>query len=321
MFLDRSTNIQRLISLLTRAYPDGMTSGEMAAELGVSSQTIRNLIEKLEHSGVHFYQEKQRYAIDPETIKQPLELSMAEAWMLYLAQRRLIRAQQNRFPVIRALINKLAPLIHHQLSEYIQAIETSLEQPDTFSILITGWQYRRVVRVSYRPLDGQPRQMNVAPWWFEPAVWSDSNYCIAGTGPNLDRPVTLKIDRVLQARLMDDTFPHQRIDELMQRIEASWGIWTSEHPQKVVLRFAARLYDRMHETVWHPTQEIKISPDGDIIWSAVVAEVQEMKPWIRGWGADVEVLEPSSLREEIITEIKKQLNMYQPDDDGQRSFF
>lgn len=321
MFLDRNNNIQKLISLLIHALPDGMTSGELATQLDVSSQTIRNYMAKLEEHGVRVYEEKQRYIIDPDSVNLPLELSMAEAWMLYLAQRRMIRAQQNRFPVVSALINKLTPLIHHQLAEYIQTEETPLEQPDTFSILIAGWQYRRIVRVNYRALDGQPRQMNIAPWWFEPAVWSDSNYCIAGTGAHLDHPITLKIDRVLQARLLDDTFPHQRIDELMPRIESSWGIWTGEHPQKVVLRFAARLYDRMHETVWHPTQEIKISSDGSILWSAVVAEVQEMKPWIRGWGADVEVLDPSTLRNEIIAEIKKQLHTYQSDDDAQRSFF
>ncbi len=321
MFLNQNNKIRKLITLLLQAYPDGMTSGELAAQLEVSTQTIRNYIDKLDEYGIRFYEEKQRYIIDPESVSQPLDLSMAETWMLYLAQRRMVRAQQDRFPVVHTLIRKLASLIHHDLAEYIHNPEIPREQANTFATLISGWQYHRTVRISYRPLDGQPRQMVIAPWWFEPAVWSDSNYCIAGTGSNLDHPVTLKIDRVLQARLLDDHFVQHNIKELMQRIEESWGIWTSDHPQRVVLRFAGRLHDRLHETFWHPTQEMKIDAQGRIIWSAIVAEVQEMKPWIRGWGADVEVLEPSSLREEVITEIKKLLHTYQSADDEQRSFF
>ncbi len=43
---------------------------------------------------------------------------------------------------------------------------------------------------------------------------------------------------------------------------------------------------------------------------AEVAEVQEMVPWIRGWGADVEVLVPVELRETLMGETKKMAEQY-----------
>ncbi len=45
-------------------------------------------------------------------------------------------------------------------------------------------------------------------------------------------------------------------------------------------------------------------------WSAEVAEPQEMLPWIRGWGADVEVIEPTELRDEMIREAKRLAKRY-----------
>jgi CRISPR-associated endonuclease/helicase Cas3 len=41
-----------------------------------------------------------------------------------------------------------------------------------------------------------------------------------------------------------------------------------------------------------------------------VAEPQEMLPWIRGWGADVEVLEPEELRETLMGEAKVMAELY-----------
>jgi CRISPR-associated endonuclease/helicase Cas3 len=41
-----------------------------------------------------------------------------------------------------------------------------------------------------------------------------------------------------------------------------------------------------------------------------VAEPQEMLPWIRGWGAEVEVLAPEGLRERLVHEVQRMARMY-----------
>ena len=67
---------------------------------------------------------------------------------------------------------------------------------------------------------------------------------------------------------------------------------------------------RLRESTWHPTQEITDLPEGGCEWSAQVAEPQEMVPWVRGWGADVEVLEPEELRETIKHEAQRLARVY-----------
>jgi CRISPR-associated endonuclease/helicase Cas3 len=89
----------------------------------------------------------------------------------------------------------------------------------------------------------------------------------------------------------------------------------------VVLRFHPRVAMRVRETRWHTSQRIEEQPDGYILWRAQVAEPQEMLPWVRGWGADVEVVEPRSLRKALETDVQKLAKSYgvnllvKPDDD------
>ena len=45
--------------------------------------------------------------------------------------------------------------------------------------------------------------------------------------------------------------------------------------------------------------------DGGCIWSADVAKSHEMLPWVHGWGADVEVLEPDRLENFIKREAQE----------------
>ncbi len=53
-----------------------------------------------------------------------------------------------------------------------------------------------------------------------------------------------------------------------------------------------------------------MEPNGYVVWRAKVAEWQEMVHWIRGWGADVEVLQPQMLREMLMGEAKAMAELY-----------
>jgi hypothetical protein len=47
-----------------------------------------------------------------------------------------------------------------------------------------------------------------------------------------------------------------------------------------------------------------------LIWRAEIDEWQEIVPWVRQWGAAVEVVEPKELREELMGEAKAMAERY-----------
>jgi CRISPR-associated endonuclease/helicase Cas3 len=79
---------------------------------------------------------------------------------------------------------------------------------------------------------------------------------------------------------------------------------------EVVLKFHPRVARRVKETRWHRNEVVIEEPNGYLIWEAKVAEPQEMLPWIRGWGADVEVIAPVNLRETLMGEARAMAIVY-----------
>ncbi len=325
MGYDTDEKMQRMIELLMASYPQGMNTRELAVALDTTQQSIRNYITRLQDKEVPLIEvESWVFAIDPRAYILPLRLSQAQAWFLYLLVRRVVRADLNRYALVNSLLTRLLTSLHGDIADQINlGLPTKRTTWDEIlEVLIEGLHKQQRVRIQYYALGASaPTIMTVAPWSLEPAVWTDSNYLIAGvTSKTGVQSFMLKLDRIKSAQLLADHFERPSADELLQRVDESWGIWGSEQPVKVVLRFAYRVIDRVRETRWHPTQALQSQNDGSLLWSAFVAEPREMMPWIRGWGADVEVLEPESLRAEIAAEAQRTARLYAAHDD-ERSFF
>jgi CRISPR-associated endonuclease/helicase Cas3 len=45
-------------------------------------------------------------------------------------------------------------------------------------------------------------------------------------------------------------------------------------------------------------------------WTAIIGDTLEIEPWIRGWGADCEVLEPAELRASMIEHVQRSIKVY-----------
>lgn len=322
---------RKLLDLLAHAYPNGMSSSELADELGVTAETIRQMLARVgDEAGVYQNDEKGRairYFLDPKMYQRPLNLTLAQSWMLYLSVRRIVRAQQHRFPIVNTLIGRLTESLHPRLSAQVETVSVDKQVDDVFGVLVDAWQTHRWLTIDYRPLNQtQPNRWVIAPLWLEPAIWSDSNYvvCWVQMGNKMvDR--TLKLDRITFAELSTQTFQPPDIDTILTQIQDAWGIWLGEDEahQQVVLRFDNRVLDRLRETRWHPTQQIDTTiGDGKVEWRANISEPREMLPWIRGWGADVEVIEPQWLRDEIGAEAERMAKMYgRMIDNDERGFF
>ncbi len=87
--------------------------------------------------------------------------------------------------------------------------------------------------------------------------------------------------------------------EIEAALDRAWGIVADQAVVEVVLRFDRSVASRVAETTWHPTQSLARNADGSLTWRARVSGTLEIRPWILGWGADVEVLAPEALRGEV----------------------
>jgi CRISPR-associated endonuclease/helicase Cas3 len=319
-------HLEELTELLIQAYPEGAKTGQLAEALNVTTQTVRNYIARLPERGVLVQEsEGPRYSVDPRNYVTPMRLTQAQAWFLYLLLRRIVRADLGRYALVSSLLKRLTANLQGELAEQIQPDVVTTAHWDTLlKTLVEGWRAQTLVRIQYSaPNSTAPLTHIIAPYWFEPAVWSDSNYLIAGVRgrDGTFSIIPFKLDRVRSAALLNESFERPSADTLLSRIQATWGIWDGE-PVEVVLRFNNRVADRLKETRWHPSQTLALDADGYLLWRAVIAEPQEMLPWIRGWGADVEVIAPKDLRTQIAAEAVRTAQLYnQSTDKSERQFF
>ena len=321
---------ERLLQIeqLLLAHPEGLTQAELARRLGVDRSTIlRNLAD----APKHIYEEPDgRLKIDRRADLINVRLNLHEALAVHLAARLLATRMDRQNRHAAAALRKLGHAIERwaaRLSQHVlQAADVMddaarRDDPVYLSVLeclTEAWANERKVRIWHQPETGEEvLEYLLSPYFIEPYAIGQTTHIIGkarlleGRGWSVEKMRTFKIERIRRAELTTEAY---RIpDDFDPRIYLAdaWGIWTSEKdPVEVTLRFSSRVARRVQESRWHRSERTEPQPDGSLVWRAQIAEPKEMLPWIRGWGADVEVLGPEGLRGTLEAEVRKMARVY-----------
>ncbi len=309
---ERLDEMKRLY--IQRAYSDI----DMAARLGTTRETVFRDRRELSSQYPIEKDDEGRYHIPRAKLISEIKVNLHEALTLYLAARKTSRQTRFHQPHTANAVEKLAAVLRQPMTErLLKSADRLLQQeknPDKIKIIETiaqAWVEQRKVRIEYQALGSDSlTRHTISPYIIEPSIWSDSVYVVAKSDFN-DRIFPFKIERILSAFLSGETFeiPESFDDELL--LKHAWGIWYADQkPDKVTLRFSPTVTRRVKESIWHPLENVTDTDDGGCIWNAEVAEWREMLPWVRGWGADCEVLEPKALREELTREAQSLAELY-----------
>jgi proteasome accessory factor B len=168
---------------------------------------------------------------------------------------------------------------------------------------LTGaWADRRVVELRYRSgtydASKGTRRARVRPYLIEPSLTTRALYLI-GFDETRAAVRTFKIDRIDSVAPTADRFELPAEGAMEGSLASAWDIISDQPRTEVRLRFSAAVAGRVQETRWHPTEIVELAHDGSLSWRATIAGTVEIRSWILGWGADVEVLAPAELRAEI----------------------
>jgi predicted DNA-binding transcriptional regulator YafY len=93
-------------------------------------------------------------------------------------------------------------------------------------------------------------------------------------------------------------------------IRKNFGIMTGSESFEVCLRFSPAVSPWLAEQVWHPAQQMRWEDGKTLCLTFPVADFREVKREILKYGAQVEVLTPETLREEVKREIENMGNLY-----------
>ncbi|MHB1295324.1 MAG: helix-turn-helix transcriptional regulator [Anaerolineae bacterium] len=316
------TRAQRLshIAYLLYRHPQGLTAAQLAELCGVSSRTIQRDLRDLEDLDIPLWDSEDyppHYAILDGYYLPPIHLTLDDALALYLAARLLTRHADTYDPHVIDALAKLSAILPGTLAAPVQAAAgTLLDRPRkeeftrVLNVLSLGWATQRKVRVRYQAADSdEAHTFTLCPYAIEPSSWGSATYVI-GHADYVDAVRTYKVERVLSADLLPESFEVPEGFDAHALLEHCWGIMYGDEVEEVVLRFAPSASRRIKENLWHPSQCLEDLPDGGCVLRLTLSHPEEMVYWIRGWGPQVEVLAPEGIRERVAREAGDVVQLY-----------
>lgn len=316
------SKVERL-RLIERALLAGGKQGrrpeEIARAVGVCRQTVYRDLRLLEKLEVPVYNASRgRWAVLTERYLGTVRLSTHEAVALFFAARLLARTADEQNPHAMQALRLLAQLFPEPVkAQALKAAEQLASRPpnaefvNAFEQLTIGWIHRRKVRFYYQSAHGRrPHPYVFHPYFLEPVGPSLAAYVLGYEETYFHCVLTLKVERVRGAVLLNETFPEPQDFDPVRALQTAWGIMWSSEPTRVRLRFSPRVTRRVKESQWHPSQRIEELPGGGCLLTLEVGNTLELQPWIRSWGPEVEVLEPAELREAVAREAAATAALY-----------
>ncbi|MBN1487955.1 MAG: WYL domain-containing protein [Anaerolineae bacterium] len=317
---NKAERLLQIVQLLL-AHPEGLQQAEIARRIDVNRSTVTRYLPALGKFSV-YEMDDGRLAVNRDMYETKVALTLHEALAIHLAARLLATRvdKHNRYAAsalrkLGSALEPLAPFISQHLIASADVMDDAGQRydpvyMDVLKTLTQAWSMGRVVHLWHQHTDGKIYEYDFAPYFIEPYAIGQTSHVIGLREPP-GKVRVFKIERIRRIEITKRSYTIPETFDPRELLSDAWGIWfTDNDPVKVILHFHSNVAQRVQETLWHRSQEIDVQPDGSLIWQAIIAEPQEMLPWIRGWGGDVTVLAPESLQQALVGETRRMAMNY-----------
>jgi proteasome accessory factor B len=317
---DRLARFYRVLRYLG-AHPEGASVDAVAGFVAMSRRTVYRDLQALEGEiGIPLWSEGGKWGIVEGAFLPPLRLTLDEGVAFFFAARLMAHFADRYDPDTGAAFQKLAEILPQVVARHLErTIDVLASRPPderltrNVRLLARAWAENRVVELTYdaatyspgRP----PRRSRVHPYLLEASATTRALYLI-GFDESRGAVRTFKLQRILELSLAPDAFEPPDPAVVQDGLGRAWGVITDQEEVEVALRFDAAIAPLVTETTWHPTEQVTHEDDGRVLWRARVPGTVEIRRWILQWGAQVEVLAPPELREEVAETYRKAAERY-----------
>ncbi|MGX5554319.1 MULTISPECIES: helix-turn-helix transcriptional regulator [Bacillus cereus group] len=163
---------------------------------------------------------------------------------------------------------------------------------------------RSKVKIQYEKRSGERSERIIDPYGF--VHYNEFFYCLALCNDKKEKSM-FKLSRMKDIKTLYDTYKIPADFDIREEFP-KFGIM--KEPLEVELLIYPPFAVSVPESIWGENQKIEHNDDGSILFRATMSGKESIKKWILGMGASVRVLEPGGLREEVVEEGRKLLEMY-----------
>jgi predicted DNA-binding transcriptional regulator YafY len=294
-------------------HPAGIAVDDAARELGCTVRTIWRDLDVLQKAGFPLYDDKgadgrrSLWKLEEQfTLALPVKLSLAETAALVMS-RDLLRptgagafdaSVASAFDKIGRVLSRDALRLLDQMRESIgvRAVGAKLQAPAAEHVALIQRalldRHRLDMRYYSMSLDEENRRQ-VDPYHL---TVFDGGFYLVGYCHLRKADRIFAVERIRELKMLAMHFTVRPGFSAEEYLKHAWGIIKGEMvPVRVLFSRSVARYIR--DRRWHASQQLRELPDGRLEMTLRVADTLEVRRWLLGYGAEVEVLEPPRLRE------------------------
>lgn len=294
-----------------------MTTAEAAQLMETDRRAaLRDLKLLSEHISIHPTGEgrQRRWILDPTLRVRNLNVMDRIALALGRETTRFLAGSGLHEGLARITPDQLAALpahFRHNLESKLriqpEPYRSYTEHREVVQDVLDGLLRERLLNIAYRRADGTERQHDgLMPLTL--VLYRRALYLLVRR-PRDGRTFSLAIDRMSDVAVGEKfSYPHDWSPDA--ELDGHFGMVRSGSPERVVLRFDPQVAVFVRARTWHASQIIRDLPDGRLELEMTTAG-RELLRLVLEWGPLCEVIEPASLRAEVIESIQKAAALYQ----------
>ncbi len=295
----RAERINEIEQLLFRSQ-EGLRAVELAAACEVDRRTIYRDLEAMMKTGIPVYQKDGRFYISQDYYLATLRLSLNEAVTVLLALRSLLHQQEQQNPHVISVLRKLRAIMPDLPAQHVEQVVQSLwSSPidrayvEVLETVIRAWGERRMVRL----WDGET-VIEFGTYFLEPSL--SGGIDAFGLDMQTLEARTLPLRRIKRARLLKNPYLYPSEQELQMVPRDSARTGAARLTMEVLIVFTAEAA-AARQGLWGELP-LERTPDNRYLLRLLVTDWRSLLPWLRSWGAQIEVLAPQALRDQLLAD-------------------
>lgn len=316
------TLLQQLAATRTNTIP------KLAADLNVTTRTVRRDLAALQTAGFPIYDETVNgtkfWRMDPKaggaiarsglTFSELCALYFSRALLECFAGTPTLKDLQSALDKFEAALSPAMKKFLDRLPHVISAKAPQAKRQDaqtyqTTAKLLEASVARRVVTMRYHSQEsGREKEYFVHP---HRLVHAQGGLYLIAFVPAYAEVRTFAIERVRRVTVQEQTFdalPELESDPFKNSLGVHRGPAT-----KVQLRFHRSIAPSIKERTWHTSQYLKDRSDGSVVMTLQVSDDYALRSWILGFGRLVRVIAPGALVEWVEEELNQARQQYGSD--------
>lgn len=196
------------------------------------------------------------------------------------------------------------------LENRVRILKMAARKPSAkhFSVVASALLMRKKLNIKYGGRDHtKPTERIISP---QRLVHYRDNWYIDAWCHLREQLRTFSVDRIEYSRLVNEKSLEIENDKLKEHFATAFGIFSGKSNKEAVLQFNQSVAKWVAEEQWHPDQNGQFNLDGSYELTIPYRDARELIQDILKFGADVKVIKPDSLKNEVKTKIEQMNLLY-----------